>query len=472
MSYTDLRGFIDVLDRRGELRKIDGADPDLEMGALTALAASKGKSHPALLFDQIKGHSKGFRVLTNFMTTESRSRLVLGIDSDQDIGNPVEYLANKLEASTPVNPREVSDGPVFENTQKEGKVDLLKFPAPKWHTLDGGKYLGTSDVVVMKDPETKKVNLGTYRLQLHDRRTLGIAINPGHHGGIIESRYWERGLACPVAISLGHDPRIAVAANMYLPWGEEEYGYACWLRGAPVDVVAGPSTGLPVPADAEIVIEGEIPPPSVASAAEGPFGEFGGYYSVESKPQPVVRVKAVYHRNDPVALGTPPLKGVPHNGTLPMPDAILLTELRRLGHGDGLRLGRMGPFIVVAMKTRYAGHSRRVADVIASGIGSRPPKYIVLVDDDVDITSREDVLWALQTRVDAEEAVYLVRNRWGSPTDPRIPPEKKEAGDITASSLIFDATMPFAWKAAFPKTTEFSKSMLADLDKKWWSESA
>ena len=167
--------------------------------------------------------------------------------TDVHVGVPVDYLAHMLSGFAPIHPREVSDGPVFENAQKKDEIDILEFPAPKWHLLDGGNYLGTADIVVMKCPDTQKINLGTYRLQVHDPKTLGIAINPGHHGGIIEEKYWERGLSCPVAVSLGHDPRLATAASMYILWGASEYEYAGWLEKKPVEIVLGPVTGLPIP---------------------------------------------------------------------------------------------------------------------------------------------------------------------------------------------------------------------------------
>lgn len=465
--FEDLRGFIDQIESLGELRRVNGADPQLEIGALTVLTARQSKSHPALLFDQIKGYRKGFRILSNIVTTMNRSKLALGIEPITDLADPVNYLANMLRDLKPIPPKEVSDGPVFENLQKGDDIDILQFPAPKWHQLDGGNYLGTADIVILKDPDSQRINLGTYRLQVHDRKKLGIAINPGHHGGIIEEKYWERGLACPVAVSLGHDPRLATAANMYIPWGASEYEYAGWLMKKAVEVILGPITGLPIPANSELAIEGEIPPPSVESATEGPFGEFGGYYSTEGKPQPVIRVKGVYHRNDPIVLGSPPFKGVSHNGLLPISDALLFAELQRMGYPEVKKLGRAGPFLVVAMKTRYSGHARRVADFIVSGVGMRPPKYILIVDDDIDITNREEVFWAFQTRVDADESVYLVKNRWGASTDPRIPPSKKQSGDISAASLIFDATRPWAWRDQFPKTTDFPENLMKEISEKW-----
>jgi len=470
--YDDLRGFIDIISKRGELKVIEGADPDLEMGALTVLIGKQSKDHPAILFDKIKGYSRGFRVLSNTLSTMSRSKLGMGIDPDLDLGDPVEYLAGMLEKFKPIPPREVSDGPVMENVQTEAKVDLSKFPAPKWHLLDGGRYLGTGTLVILRDPDTGTINLGTYRMQLHDNRTLTIVINPGHHGQIIRDRYWERGESCPVAFTLGHDPRLATAADMSAPWGQSEYHYAGWLRGEPVEVIPGPVTGLPIPSRAEIAIEGEIPPDSEEARNEGPFGEFGGYYSVESKPQPVIRVKAVYYRDNPIALGSPPFRGIRHDGVLPLAEAILYLELKRVGFPEVKKLSRFGPFLVVAMRPRYAGHARRIADFVMSGVGMRPPKYVVIVDDDIDPLNADDVLWALQTRVDVEDSIHIVRNRWASPTDPRIPPDKKASGDISAPSLIIDATRPWGWRDRYPKPSDFPQEVLEKYRAKWSSQLA
>lgn len=468
--YDGLRGFIELLEKRKELLRINDADPDLEIGALTVLAGQMGENHPAVLFDRIKGYSEGYRILTNLITTKARSKIGAGIDPNTEMKDEVDYVVKMLDSYSPIHPREVSSGPVMENKEEGDGVNLLKFPAPKWHELDGGKYLGTGSLVFTRDPDEGWVNAGIYRLQLFDKNTVGVAVNPGHHGGIIAEKYWLRGKNCPVVISLGHDPRLLEGAHLGVPWGESELDYAGWFLKKPVDVIIGKYTGLPMPNNSEVILEGEIPPPSIESRMEGPFGEFGGYYSMEPKPQPVMKVKAVYYRNNPIIDGRPPFRGLSHDGMLPFTEAILMQSLRKIGLNDVKKVGRMGPFMVVSMTPRYPGHSRRVADFVMTGIATRPPKYVLVVDEDIDPSNQRDVLWALSSRVDAAESVYLVKNRWGSPTDPRIPPEKKKVGDITASSLIFDATMPITWKDEFPKPTAFSKSVLDAYREKWVSK--
>lgn len=465
--HRDLRDFLEILESRGELRKISGVDPVLELSALTVIIARQKKEHPALLFDEIKGYRKGFRIVTNLITTMARNKLAVGIDPELDIGDPVDFLVNMLSRYEPIPSKETSDGPVMENVMKGDDVDVTMFPAPLWHELDGGRYLGTGTLVILRDPEDGWVNMATYRIQLHDKKTLGISISPGHHGGIIRDKYWELGRSCPVVASFGHDPTLGVAADLPIPYGESELDYAGWMKGHPVEVIRGPITDLPIPKDSELVIEGEIPPLHVESRAEGPFGEFGGYYSVEERPQPVIRVKAVYYRENPIIDGRPPFRGIRHDGPLPFAEAILLLTLRRLGYRDVKKVRRMGPFLVVSMKKRYAGHARSVADLIMSGIGMRPPRYLVLVDEDIDPRNDEDVMWALSSRVDPAESVYLVKNRQGSLTDPRIPPSKKVVGDITSSSLIIDATRPWAWRERFPKASEFQPGVLEKFKEKW-----
>ena len=150
-----------------------------------------------------------------------------------------------------------------------GKVDLLKFPVLRSHASDGGRYIGTGDVLINQDPESGYINMGTYRMQLHERNLLGLWMSPGQHGQIIGRRYWEKGKSCPIVATFGQDPLTFMASNAKIPWGRSELDFVGGLRGRPLDIVKGPITGLPIPAHAEIAIEGEIPPPSEQCARRG-----------------------------------------------------------------------------------------------------------------------------------------------------------------------------------------------------------
>jgi len=201
-----------------------------------------------------------------------------------------------------VPPKKVKDGPVLENIIRGKDIDIYKFPTPKWHELDGGRYIGTGDVMITKDP-MKLVNLGTYRVMIHDKETLAFYISPGKHGKIHSEKYFSRQQNCKVAISFGHDPLLALVGGTEIPYGVCEYDYAGGICGQPLEVIEGEYSGLPIPANAEIVIEGEAVFDEVR--AEGPFGEWTGYYASSKRNEPIIKIKSIMHRDNPILLGYP-----------------------------------------------------------------------------------------------------------------------------------------------------------------------
>ncbi len=165
---ADLRDWLEEVDKMGELKKIDGADWDLEVGCITGLNAKRKDSY-ALLFDSIKGYPSGFRVITGSLGTPSRVALAFNLSTTYSSAELMEALRQKLviaESNLTKFPTEVvKTGPVLENVHSGDDIDLFKFPAPKWHEQDGGRYIGTGCAVVTRDPDTGKINLGTYRIR-------------------------------------------------------------------------------------------------------------------------------------------------------------------------------------------------------------------------------------------------------------------------------------------------------------------
>ncbi|MEE8518789.1 MAG: UbiD family decarboxylase, partial [Dehalococcoidia bacterium] len=259
MPVEDLREWIERIDEMGELTRVDGVDAHLELGGLVDLY-QWDMENPALLFDKIKGYPEGYRLLANVLTSLRRVCLSLDLPIDLTRKEVVAAWRDRLKEMKPIAPELVEDGPVLENQQRGADVDITKFPAPFWHSEDGGPYIGTGNIVVMRDPDTGWVNAGTYRVQAHDATTAGIMISPGKHGRIIREKYWDRGEACPVAVSLGHDPLLLLLGGLEVDFGADEFAEAGGIRGEALKVVNAPLTGLPVPASSEIVIEGEIPP--------------------------------------------------------------------------------------------------------------------------------------------------------------------------------------------------------------------
>ncbi|HEX2261948.1 MAG TPA: UbiD family decarboxylase, partial [Candidatus Binatia bacterium] len=299
-DITDMRGYIEALETMDELRRLEGVDLNLEVGALTERAAEK--EGPALLFSKFKGFPDGFRVISNVFRTCRRTGPAMGISPDL---SGVDYLyawRKKLAAYKPVPAEQVEGGPVFENQMAEHEVDLYKFPTPKWHDLDGGPYLGTGCGVITKDLETGKINIGTYRVMVQDKNKVSVKMNMGKHGRLAFERARDAGKPLPVAITLGQGPAVFLAAQMPLPPDVNEFEFAGYLQGTPVPVARGAVTGLPIPANAEVVLEGELPPmKDQEMPKEGPFGEWPGYFTEENVGEtPVMVVKRVYYRNDPI----------------------------------------------------------------------------------------------------------------------------------------------------------------------------
>lgn len=467
--YRDLREFIDQVDRLGALRKIDGADPHLEIGGVTELAAGMADG-PALLFDNIKGYAAGWRVFTNATTSPQRAALALGLDPNLRPLDALQAWIAKRQSLTMLEPVETKTAAFLENSMAGHDVDLGKLPAPHWHPKDGGAYIGSGSLVVMGDPEDGWINAAIYRVQVHGRDKVTIQFDhQGRHGAIISKKYWERGKGCPVAVVNGEDPALFMAGFEYLPEGQSEYAFAGGIKGTPIEVHRGPVTGLPIPAHSESVLEGELIPFEQESLMEGPFGEFTGYYAADKRPCPVMHVKAIHHRTNPILLGSPPMKPPRFHFGLPLRGAGIWNNLIAAGVTDvvGVWQHVSQLMTVIALKQRYAGHSKRAGLIAAAN--SYMGRLVVVVDDDVDPSNLADVMWAVTTRCEPAESVDIIRNGWSSGLDPRLSPADRAAGLTSNSKMIIDACRPFGWRAEFPLTSALSLKEMRVIEDKWQS---
>jgi 4-hydroxy-3-polyprenylbenzoate decarboxylase len=470
MPVQDLREWIARVDELGELTRIDGADAHLELGGLVDLYQWE-MNNPALLFDHIKGYAPGYRILANVLTSLRRVALSLDLPLDYGPRQFVQAWRSRLKDLQPIAPRVVERGPVLENVQRGDAVDVTRFPAPVWHAGDGGRFLGTGNIVVMRDPDSGWVNSGTYRVQAHDANTLGIYISPGKHGRLIREKYWGRGEPCPVAVAFGQDPLLLLLGGLEVEYGKNEFDVAGAMRGQPLDVIQAPLTGLPVPATAEIVVEGEIPPGE--GHTEGPFGEWTGYYASGTKDEPIIRVKSVLHRDDPIVLGC--LPGMPPNDNTyfrsPLRAALIWDALERGGvpgivgvwsHEAGG--GRM--FNIVSIKQMYPGHAKQVGLATAScHPGAYANRYVVVVDDDIDPTDTNQVLWALCTRTEVGEDIDIVRRCWSTPLDPMAYAGEEQR--YFNNRMIIDACRPYDRRNTFPPVARVSNHEAEELRAKW-----
>lgn len=470
---NDLRDWLKKANQVGELTVIEGADWDIEIGCLTALNAAKSKGGTALLFDNIKGYPKGYRVATGATLNSRTLALTLNLPtsySDRELVAVVHKKFSEWRNRTEEFPPEmVTTAPFLENVHSGEDIDLFEFPVPKWHDLDGGRYIGSGHGVITRDPASEEVNLGCYRVMVHDKKTTGLFMHPDRHGTMHMKKYHERGEPCPVAVTIGHHPLMLRTATLQVP-PNAEYGFAGAVRGEPVKVINEEVTGLPVPADSEIVIAGWIPPEEVRE--EGPFGEWSGYYASAKAPEPIIQVERIYHRNDPIILAAPPC--APRSEGLYFTQivrgALLRDQLANCGIPDikGVWISEAGSsqLMIVSIKQRYVGHSNQAATILSMLPQHAVGRYVIVVDEDIDITNITEVLWALCTRADPLNDIHILRRAPSGGTDPLI---RKPATHFSNTRAVIDACKPYEWINNFPKDIKIGPELAEEMRKKWGS---
>ena len=471
MIFNDLREFIAEAEKRGDVKVIEEADWNLEIGLITEWQIAQ-PNNPLLLFKNIKGYPPEYSVATNLFGTPARTALALGLPADMkrlDIVRALRDIYSK--GFTPIPPVEVDNAPVKENILTGDDIDLFKFPVPKWHARDGGRYIGTGNAVITRDPDEGWVNLGNYRVQAHDKSIATIYMSPGRHGKNMRNKYWERGQNCPAAVAIGMEPILYGSAHSDVPKGISEYEYTGGFRKKPVEITRGVTTDLPIPATAEIVLEGEMIESQTVS--EGPFGEWTGYYASGFREEPIFKVNAILHRNNPVLQGNPPLRSpyyaLAHNLRR---SATAWVELDRQIPGiKGVWLlddAAYNMIVVVSLEQRYPGHAMQAAmGITFSHATNYMNRFVIAVDDDIDPSNMQDVLWAVATRCEPAADIDILRQMRGTPLDPSLPPEKRRMGDFTHSTAIINACRPYAWKDEFPETIMSTPEELESIKNKW-----
>ena len=474
MRPGDMRDWLAVAERTGEVQVVRGADAHLELGALCELNYALPRPW-ALLFDELPGYPSGWRALTGPCASPAAPGLTLRLDEGLDTRGLVQALRGQFARwavrAGEYGPRWVDDGPILECVQEGAAVDLTRFPAPFWHEGDGGRFIGTGAVLLTRDPDSGWVNGGTYRMQLHDRNRLGLFALTGKHARIHLDKYAERGEACPVVVSLGHDPLFGLLGGIEVPYEVAELNYAGAVAGEPVEVLRGSLAGMPLPARAEIVLEGWVLPGE--TCPEGPYGEFHGYYSGERVPQPVVPVERVLHRPDPVILGAPPGRP-PHDYSYWVSicrSAVVFDALVDAGVPDvqGVwqhECGGARMLLAVSIKQRYPGHARQAGHVAAQCRGAaQVGRYVIVVDEDIDPTDLEQVMWAVATRSDPARDIDFITRAWGSQVDPQY--VTLPDGGLMNARAIVDACRPYEHRTIFPAVVGASPELLARTRAKW-----
>jgi UbiD family decarboxylase len=456
IAYDDLREWLDHAERLGEVCHVTGASWQEDIG-LAAEAILRAENGPCVVFDDIPGCPKGFRLLLNVFAG-TRRNMTFGFPDHLGKWELSEAYREAYLKDMKLVPHEiVADGPVLENVMMGDDVDVLKFPSPVWHEKDGGRFIGTGTYSITRDPEENWLNAGAYRAQVHDKSSVGVLMATGHHGYLHRQKYWKKGEPLPIVMVLGGDPLAFFYGGTEAPYGVFEMDIIGGLRGRPVKMVKGRVTGLPFPANAEVVLEGFVTPDK--RATEGPFGEWTGHYAGGAAPRPVLDIKAIYHRNDPILLGVPPMGAGPDEMAryrAVLRSAMVKQNMTAAGVPEVAQvwcheIGGSRLLHGVSIKQKYPGHATQAGFIAAQcGAAAYASKYVIVTDDDVDVTNLDHLLWAMLTRTEPKESIQFIENAWDSPADPRLSPEKRAVGDMTHSVAVINACKPYHWRDKFP----------------------
>jgi UbiD family decarboxylase len=472
----DLRDWLARAEQIGELIRVaQPVDPDEEMSAVTYLLAKRRPS-PAVLFERARRFEQDpleTQLLWNILGPSLRRT---AISLEEPVDTPTVELIRRVKDKfrTRIPPREVDRGqaPVYEHTLRGDEIDLTTLPIPRHWPLDGGRYAGTADAVITRDPESAYLNVGTYRMMVQGPRHVGLYLSPGKDALLHITRSWERGQAIQVAAAWGIDPLLMLVGSQKFPKDISEYEYAGGVKGEPIAVVRGTTTDLLIPATAEIVIEGIIPPDSVKP--EGPFGEFTGYYGRPEGRAPLVEITALHYRTKPILTNAlmADYPSCEQSGFFAILRAARIwDDLEKLGvpsirgvYSHPAAAGGFG-MTIVSLEQRYPGHAAQVLALAAQVPGGAYfTKFIIAVDEDVDPTDFDQVIWAMSTRTNPSDDIEVLRNTWSTTLDPaQNPPEKR----IYGSKALINACKDHRHLKTFSKRTMLRKSVYDAVASRW-----
>ena len=415
MHFKDIRQFIEFLDERGDLKRITAmVDSDLEITEITDRTIKSGG--PALLFENVAGSDTP--VAINLMGTHQRTAWALGVENIDDLTSRVRKLLGlaqgppsglmgkvralgDLVSVARTQPKIVRRAPCQDVVVTGDDVDLNMLPALKCWPDDAGRYI-TLPLVVSRDPESGRRNVGIYRMQIFDRNTTGMHWQT-HKGGAHHYRVGEsqRLQKLEVAVALGGDPAAIWSGSMPLPPDMDEFAIAGLIREEPVELVKCKTVDLEVPAHAEYVLEGYVTPGELRP--EGPFGDHTGYYS-PAEDYPVFHVTTITHRKNPIypttMVGRPPTEDffmgkAAERIMLP----ILQMALPEIVDMNMPAEGAFHNLLIVSMRKEYPGHAQKVMHALW-GMGLLMlTKTIIVVDHDVNVQDPSEVAWRVTNNI-------------------------------------------------------------------------
>lgn len=437
MAYQRMRDYLEALERRGKLRRISKTvDRSWEPACLAKwmFQALPNDERFGLFFERVAGSE--IPLVTGALGASTHNyAAALEVEPDRINEKMVYALLN------PIAPRVVENAPCQEVVREGESARLGDLPIPTWTPgKDAAPYITT--IVVNRNARSNFQNMGVYRTQVLDDYRVVINLAPGRQGFMCCRSYLDQGKPAPIAWVVAAEPVVHLATVANLPYGVEEIRVAGGLKGGPVDLVKAKTIDLMVPANAEIIIEGEILPGEVAN--EGPFGEFAGFMGPISE-RPVARIKAITHREDPIYYGLtsqmPPSESTVLQS---LTNAGVITKQLRYDLGEvnvhdvhiDLTFGGLLAHGVIAMTPQYPGHGKRVGRIVAD---LTPLKRVTVVDTDIDIRDPLHLEWAMNSRCNpVRDTVIIDDVFYPLHMDPSVRTfdTKVNAG----SKIVFDAT--------------------------------
>jgi 2,5-furandicarboxylate decarboxylase 1 len=447
----NLRDYIKLLKEKAPEELMIGEKlVDSKFEATTLLRKLElDNKFPMVIFKNvktIKGKRSSFPLVFNAFASRKKIALAIDLRPDQyKMELPFE-LIKRYSALIPPQIIGKEDAPVKEVVKKEQEADLFDLPIPVHHSKDGGPYiLGAS--VVTKRQDNGFYNLAMVRLHVKDKRRTVIHAEPHHHSGMIVKSYLSQGKPCPFAAVIGHHPSFYLGSQWEGPFGKNEYEIVGGAMQEPLRLTPSETWGedFLVPADAEIIVEGEVLPNEMDD--EGPIGEHTRYYKtirdgrIEKSEDPVTRIRAITCRRDAYFLSS--FLAHPDQGLIgAIPKEAAIYEIARRSV-PGLKAVHLTPggvnryLCYLSMDQRVEGEAKDA--LLAAFIGDWHVKYAVAVDSDVDIFNDLEVLWAISTRTQPHRDTFIIPEAMGSPLDPTVGTNRKRP---LTSKMGIDATKP------------------------------
>lgn len=460
----DNRLFVEQAEKTEDIVRVkQEVDWDMEAGAI--VRRTNENQGPAPFFEKIRDYPAGHRLLGSPLGTFRRMAISLSMNP----GISIRALQDEFELRTehPVKPVFVKNAPCKENILRGEDVDLFRFPVPMIHDGDGGRHIGTWHIIITKDPSSEWVNWGLYRLMAHNRRYASIELSRGNHGGqIFYGKYVPKGIPMPVVVVIGADPLCSFVAGSNLGAGQSEVDFAGGLHKGPVEMVEAETKGIMVPANAEIILEGEVLPSFTAT--DGPHGEFTGYRNT-LRVLPVFRVNTITYRNNPIFTMT--CMGLPVDDSSICMAISASVSIRKRLRKNGLAVKDVSVIpeassylAIISLKSSAGAHIRALENLMKlHGVGELKT---IVVDEDVDVFNLNEVVHALATKCHPGNGIHKFELPYNIELTPYLGDAEKKINKGTR--VLFDCTWPADWskESDIPPRVSFQEVYPEDVKQK------